>query len=335
MMLKNLIKLLENKRLNPRPLESLAPFSRLIGRKTEKIYLLGVFVFLCMIFSAFPCFGEKMPVAASIFPVADMVKQVGGDHVEVITIVPPGASPHTFELKPGVLKKISSARIFFMIGAGLEYWSEKFINSAGGRLTKVVLSDGVDLIHAKGDHHGEKAGKQHTGDIFANPHIWLDVEIAKSMVKKIVSALIAADKEHSEYYEERGNKYLSELDMLDLKIYRETGKFRIKKYVAFHPAWDYFARHYGLESAGVIESVPGKSPTPLDIKNIIGNIKKHGVKAVFAEPQLNPKVAEVIAKEAGVKVLMLDPMGGPGIKGRGNYIDLMKYNLAVLQEAML
>jgi len=303
--------------------------------KHKLSHLLTAFVFLLITLCPFPCFGEKMPVAASIFPVADMVKQVGGDYVEVITIVPPGASPHTFELKPGVLKKISSARIFFMIGAGLEHWNEKFVNSTDGRLKKVVLSDGVDLINAKGDHHGEKDGKQHSGEMFANPHIWLDVEIAKSMVKKIAAALISSDKEHSEYYQERGNKYLSELDILDRNIYKETGKFKIKKYVAFHPAWDYFARHYGLESAGVIESVPGKSPTPLDIKNIIGSIKRHGVKAVFAEPQLNPKVAEVIAKEAGVKVLMLDPMGGPGMKGRGNYIDLMNYNLAVLREAML
>jgi len=298
-------------------------------------YFFILLVFLLTAFSAFSCFGEKLPVAASIFPVADMVKQVGGDHVEVITIIPPGASPHTFEIKTGVLKKISSARIFFMVGAGLEYWNEKFVKSSNGRLMKIVLSDGVDLIREEEHHHGEKAGKEHSEDTFANPHIWLDVEIAKSMVKKVVTALVSVDKGHALYYEERGNKYMAELDRLDQAIYKETGKFKIKKYVAFHPAWDYFARRYGLESVGVIESVPGKSPTPRDIKKIVGSIKKHGVKAVFAEPQLNPKVAEVIAKEAGVKVLMLDPMGGPGIKDRGNYIDLMKYNLAVLQEAML
>jgi zinc transport system substrate-binding protein len=288
-----------------------------------------------MTFSAFPCFGEKIPVAASIFPVADMVKQVGGDYVEVISVIPPGASPHTYEPKPSVLKRISSVKIFFMIGAGLEYWNEKFVKSTGGKLTKVVLSDGVDLIHEKEHHHGEKAGKPHSEDTFANPHIWLDVEIAKSMVKRIVTALISLDNGHASYYEERGNKYIAELDRLDRTIYKETEKFKIKKYVSFHPAWEYFARRYGLESAGVIESVPGKSPTPLEIKRIVENIKIHGVRAVFAEPQFNPKVAEVIAKEAGIKVLMLDPMGGPGIKERESYIDIMKYNLKILREAML
>jgi len=304
--------------------------------KQKKIFhLLAFLAFLLTAFSAFPCFGDKMPVAASIFPVADMVKQVGGDFVEVISVIPPGASPHTYEPKPGVLKKISSVKIFFMIGAGLEYWNEKFFNSAGGRFMKVVLSDGVDLIREKDHHHGEKAGKLHSEDTFANPHIWLDLEIAKSMVKRIVAALASLDKGHAPYYEERGNKYMAELDSLDRTIYEETGKFKIKKYVSFHPAWEYFARRYGLESAGVIESVPGKSPTPLEIKRIVENIKMHGVKAVFAEPQFNPKVAEVIAGEAGIKVLMLDPMGGPGIKERESYIDIMKYNLKIFREAML
>jgi len=303
--------------------------------KHKLSHLLTAFIVLLITLCPFPCFGEKIPVAASIFPVADMVKQVGGDYVEVISVIPPGASPHTYEPKPSVLKRISSVKIFFMIGAGLEYWNEKFVKNTGGRLMKVVLSDGVDLIHEKERHHGEKAGKPHSEDTFANPHIWLDVEIAKSMVKRIVAALASLDNGHALYYEERGNKYITELDSLDQTIYKETGKFKIRKYVSFHPAWEYFARRYGLESAGVIESVPGKSPTPLEIKRIVENIKIHGVRAVFAEPQFNPKVAEVIAREAGIKVLMLDPMGGPGIKERESYIDIMKYNLKVLREAML
>ncbi|MBU1712528.1 MAG: metal ABC transporter substrate-binding protein [Proteobacteria bacterium] len=321
--------------MNPRILESWNPFFQQIGRKIKNYSLLSAVVFLLSVFPAFPCFGEKIPVAASIFPVADMVKQVGGDYVEVFSVIPPGASPHTYEPKPSVMKKISSVKVFFMIGAGLEYWNEKFFKNTGGRLIKIVLSDGVDLIHGKAHHHVEKAGKPHSEDSFANPHIWLDVEIAKSMVKRIVTALASLDNRHAPYYEERGNKYIAELDRLDKIIYNETGKFKTKKYVSFHPAWEYFARRYGLESAGVIESVPGKSPTPLEIKRIVEDIKIHGVKAVFAEPQFNPKVAEVIAKEAEINVLMLDPMGGPGINERESYIDIMKYNLKILREAML
>ena len=128
--------------------------------------------------------------------------------------------------------------------------------------------------------------------------------------------------------------YLDELDKLDGLINATVESFRIKKYVSFHASWDYFARQYDLQSVGVIEAVPGRNPTPILIKNIVASIKKHDIKAVFAEPQLNPRAAEVIAREAKVKLLMLDPMGGPKIEGRNSYIDLMKYNLNFLKEAL-
>jgi len=259
------------------------------------------YVLLALFFGAvqlYPskCLGENIAVVTSIFPVADMVRAVGAEHVDVTFILPAGASPHTFEPKPSLVKKITGARIFFMIGAGLEFWAEKFVKLAGPGLKTVVLSEKVSLIHTAKDHYEAQHhdGKPNISDresSFANPHIWLDPGIVKLM-------------------------------------------FRIKEFVSFHASWDYFARRYGLEPVGVIESAPGRNPTPLQIKNIVDQIKRHNIQAVFAEPQLNPRAAEVIAKETKVKVLLLDPLGGPGIKRRSNYIDLMRYNLNVLQEAM-
>ncbi|MGD9234323.1 MAG: metal ABC transporter substrate-binding protein, partial [Desulfobacterales bacterium] len=94
-----------------------------------------ILCFLIIQFQSTPCISEKLRVIASIYPVADMVQQVGGDHVDVTFVLPAGASPHTFEPKPSLVKKISSARIFFRIGAGLEFWAEKFIDLAGPGLT--------------------------------------------------------------------------------------------------------------------------------------------------------------------------------------------------------
>jgi len=279
------------------------------------------------------CVGEKLPVIVSIFPVGDMVQQVGGEHVDVTFMLPPGASPHTFEPRPSLVKKISSARIFFMIGAGLEFWAEKFISQAGSQLTTVVLSKGVSLIHSTG-HHNDRSDVSYHKSEAANPHIWLDPEISKSMVSKIVSALIKVDQKHLKYYEEQGQRYMDELDKLDRLIKTTVARFKIKKYVSFHASLDYFARRYGLESAGVIEAAPGRNPTPVQIINIVAMIKKHRIRAVFSEPQFNPRAAEIIAKEADVKVLLLDPMGNPRLKARSTYIDLMRYNLNVLQEAM-
>ena len=309
--------------------------------KILRILVLFLFVFSAIQLQAPKCFGEKIPVIASIFPVADMVKQVGGMYVDVTTVIPPGASPHTYEPKPSLLKKISEARVFFMIGAGLELWAGKFVRLSKNQLHTVKLSEGISLIklskHNHGDleHHHDDADISDSESGFANPHIWLDPKIAKLMVNKIISVLCKIDNEHMQYYEKHGLAYLDKLDELHCLINSTVENFKIRKYVCFHPAWDYFAIRYGLESVGVIEATPGRNPTPRSIKKIISLIKQHDIRAVFAEPQLNPKVAEVIAREANVKVLFLDPMGGPDIKGRSSYFDLMKYNLRVLQEAML
>lgn len=296
-------------------------------------------IFLTIQLSASKSMGEKLPVIASIFPVADMVQQVGGEYVDVTVVLPAGASPHTFEPKPSMVRKFYRSRIFFMIGAGLEFWGAKFVKTSGGRIKNVVLSKGVPLIHFT-DHHDDHNHDSGKADISkhesekGNPHIWLDPVIAKSMVNKIVTALCEVDQHRSKYYIKHGKKYLDELDKLDRLIKTTVDTFKIRKYVSFHASWDYLARRYGLTSVGVIEATPGRNPTPIQIGNIVNQIKKHGIRALFAEPQLNPKAAEVIAREANVNVLLLDPLGGPKLKNRHTYLDLMKYNLNILERAM-
>lgn len=301
--------------------------------------LIPVLFFLSIQIPAVSCVAEKIPVIASIYPVADMVRQVGGDYVAVTCVLPPGASPHTFEPKPALVRTFSSARIFFMIGAGLEFWAGKFIKLAGPNLMNVVLSRGVHLIasteHGHENHSHEKAVSTSKNEpAVANPHIWLDPVIAKSMVDKITAALCKVDPAHIAYYNQRSRNYQKTLDRLDHLIAATIAGFKNKKFIAFHASWDYFARQYGLESAGVIEAAPGRNPTPLEIKNIIAAIKRYHIRAVFAEPQLNFRAAEIIAKEARVRVLQLDPIGGPGRPYGNTYVDLMTHDLKILKEAM-
>jgi len=289
---------------------------------------------------------ERVPVVASIFPVADMVQQVGRPYVDVTFIIPAGASPHTFEPKPSQIRQIAAARVFFMIGAGLEVWAEKFMAAAGKDLLTITLSDGVELINfAESAHEHDrdptgstfrqtKPDRTDSSAAIANPHIWLDPVIAQSMVARIVTGLCSVDGIHADHYRRQGEAYLKNLMELDREIRSAVSSFTLKKYVAFHAAWDYFARRYGLAPVGIIETAPGRNPTPKGIKQLIADIKNYHIRAVFAEPQLNPKVAVVIAKEAHVHVLLLDPMGAPTIKGRRTYLELMRYNLGVLKEAM-
>lgn len=290
---------------------------------------------------------QRVPIVASIFPVADMVQQIGSPYVDVTFIIPAGASPHIFEPKPSQIKQISAAKVFFMIGVGLEIWAEKFMAAARKDLLKVTLSDGVKLIrsyesaHDHDNDHTAPSVRQQTDPgytagraDFANPHIWLDPVIVQSMVARMVTVLCSVDGPHADHYRRQGQIYIDRLIKLDREIRLAVSNFTLKKYVAFHAAWDYFAIRYGLEPAGIIETAPGKNPTPKRIQQIIAAIKRHHIRAVFAEPQLNSKVAAVIAQEADVRVLLLDPMGAPSLKGRGTYLELMRYNLDVLKEAM-
>ena len=295
--------------------------------------------FLIILLHSTACMSEKLPVIASIYPIADMVQQVGGDYVDVTFVLPAGASPHTFEPKPSLVKKFSSARIFFMVGAGLEFWADKFVKLAGSELMTVVLSQGVDLIETTEHDHENRHHKKETmvsenKPMVANPHIWLDPVIAKSMVNKITDALCEVDPQNVSYYKQRSLDYLQALDKLHQMIQGTVSTFKMKKYIAFHASWDYFARRYGLESVGVIEAAPGRNPTPIQIKNIVAMINKYHIRAVFAEPQLNYQAAQVIAREADVKVLLLDPMGNPKQKYGNTYMDLMKHNLNIFKGAM-
>ena len=289
--------------------------------------------------------GAELPVVASIFPVTDLVRQVGGDRVTVTTLMPAGASPHTFEPKPSLVRKIAAARIFFMVGAGLEFWARNFIRASAAQIQTVELSAGMPLI-GLGDHagnHKDEAAAGHAPahrapaedqERFANPHVWLDPLLAIEMVGRIESALKAADPAAAEVYAARARAYIDALERLHREIQSTVARFTRREYVAFHPAWDYFARRYGLKPVGIIETAPGSQPNPRQIGNIVAQIKSHGLRAVFAEPQLNPRIAEIIARQAGVQLLILDPIGGEDLPGRGTYIDLMHYNLNVFQEAM-
>ena len=291
-------------------------------------------------------YGEKLQVIASIFPIADMARQVGGNDVEVTTVVPAGASPHTFEMKPSLVKTFASAKVFLMIGAGLEFWADQLVQSSGRKLKPVVLSDGITLIRSADPHHDESVEETphasnksaHTEHAHShdggNPHVWLDPHLAKIMVTRIQQALSIADPAHASDYEDRAKAYLGKLDALDRDIADTVNQFRTRQVISFHASWDYFAARYGLTLAGVIEKTPGRNPTPREIAGIVSSIRKFDIRAVFTEPQFSPKVADVIAREAGVKVLILDPLGGETLPGRNTYLGLMTYNLQIMKEAM-
>lgn len=292
--------------------------------------------------------GEKIPVAASIGPLGDFCRKIGGERVEVSVLIPPGASPHVFEPTPQAVARATRARVFVYVGAGLDPWAERLAKTGeGAKLITVEAVAGLPLltdvdIHGAPEvgvpaaaadaqkHHGPEKGHAHAR---GNPHVWLDPVLAQDICRRLAAALIQADPQHRQAYDQNLGKYLAELKALDQEITHRAAAFTIKEFVAFHPSFTYFARRYGLTEAAVIEIAPGREPTPGHIRRIVENIKKYKVRVVFAEPQLSSRVAEVIAREAGVKVLMLDPLGGRPPYG-DDYLRMMRHNLSMLEQAM-
>jgi zinc transport system substrate-binding protein len=288
----------------------------------------------------------KVLVAATIPPLADFCRHLGGDLVQVEVLIPPGASPHVFEPAPSVMAKASQARVFVYIGAGLEPWAAKLLRarSRSGQIV-VEASQGLQLLQETHHHDAEEPGQPKHGPadhqeeaspakpLGGNPHIWLDPVLVQDICRKIAGALIEADPGHRAQYEANLQQYLAALEALHQEIQQQARTWSRRDFVSFHPSFSYFARRYHLREAGVIEEAPGREPTPRQLQNLVAAVRRAGIKVVFAEPQFNPRVAEVIAQEAGVKVLMLDPMGGRPPYGT-DYLKLMRSNLAALNQAL-
>jgi len=271
--------------------------------------------------------GVKLKVAASISPLADFARQVGGDKVSIILLLPPGASPHTYEPTPRTIREIATAKIFIKVGTGFESWADKLVAAANPGIITIDCSKGIDLLTLDGN-----SGHAHATGHNIDPHIWLDPRICITIVEKIRDAFSVIDPSNALLYKKNAGSYIRELRALDKEIEEAVGDFRTKKFITFHPAWNYFARRYGMEVIGVIEEGPGKEPTPKHLGNLLDKLKRLDTRVVIAEPQFSPRTAEAIAREAGGKVITLDPVGGQ--KGRETYIETMKYNLSKMKEAM-
>jgi zinc transport system substrate-binding protein len=283
----------------------------------------------------------RIKVAASIAPLADFCRNVGGELVEVEVMVPPGASPHTYEPTAEQMEFLSDASLFVYNGLDLENWITDIVDKVGNtELVEVEASGRVphsELIEADGgDHDAESEDSDRSEEAVYDPHVWLDPNLAISEVEAIRDGLIEVDREKADTYRKNANVYIHELEELDRRVAEKTAELTRKKFVSFHPAFVYYADRYGLEQVAVIEELPGKEPSAKEIAEIIDAIKQQGVQVIFTEPQFDPRAAEAIAAESGVEVVLedLDPLGVPGDNETGTYIKLIEHGTRIIAEAM-
>jgi zinc transport system substrate-binding protein len=271
----------------------------------------------------------RLKIAATILPLADIARNIGGDSVEVLTLVPPGASPHTFEPTPELVKNLHDAKILFVVGHGLDDWALGLAQNLPN-LKVVAVDTGIKLRqHAEtvaiGGH------KEEHGEEGADPHYWLDAQNGQIIAKNIANALTDMDSEGYTKYAKNLAEYLDALAKTDQMIRNLLADKQGSKIITHHHAWGYFAAAYGLVIAGSFEPSPGKNLTPKEMAELENLIKKEGVKSVFIEPQLSEAVASSIAQDLGLQIKAIDPEGA--LFG-GDYLKMLEGNAKTIAESI-
>lgn len=272
-------------------------------------------------------------VVATIEPLAMLLREIGGDRIEIAVLVPPGASPHTFEPQPSDVTALARASLLVEVGAGLDTWVRGLAGAASPAPARVTVADApdLDLLPASGSH--APADRDASGARF-DPHFWLDpVRVRDAVVPALTAALVRNDPEGRSGYEARADAFREQLRVLDEDV-RRTLAGHATRFVAFHGGWRYFAARYGLEEVGVVEEAPGEEPAPRALAELVRRARAAQVPAILVEPQLSPRVAKVLAAEFGASTILVDPNGDPSDPERSTYAALMRWNARAFARAL-
>ena len=271
-------------------------------------------------------------VAVSIHPLFDLVRQVAGEHAEVVRVLPPGASPHTFDPTPRDVGRIAGADLVVFNG-GVDLWLRELVEATGSRAARVeLLADERVRSMLREAFPGLVPADAGAAAVGFNTHVWLDPLVMREAAHVVADALGEVDPANAPAYAAAAERVRQELLELDAELTALLAPVRGAPFVPFHDAWPYFAARYGLDLVVEIEPFPGREPSPAYLRYALEKIAASGAKAVFSETQLNRRPAEVVADEAGVELFELDPLGG--LPGRETYAELLLHNAKVIVEGL-
>jgi zinc transport system substrate-binding protein len=288
------------------------------------------YFFLFVIFMGVTaCWPQKVFVT-TIHPFREIVAKIVTPEDKVIEILPPGASPHTYELRPSDLVKADKATAVIIGGKNLDDWAFKFTSKNRFVLLSLIpenrllyLESRTEIQHFKDDH-------SHAG---VDPHFWTDPLVVQSLLDSLCSLLCATNEKDCITYRHNEKKFSNHLDSLNQALTDYLKPVENKAVMLSHPFFNYFLKRYGIRIAGSVEFSPGTEPTPREIQKMIGMIKKQNVAAILVHFQLPDRAARILAEAAGIKVLVLDPNGGR--PGRMTYDELLWYNAEIILKGLM
>ena len=260
--------------------------------------------------------GGDRPVqaVAGFYPLVEVTRAVGGERVGVSNLTPVGVEPHDIELSPRQIDRIAGADLLVYLGGGFQPALEEAARRA--RLT-VDVSEGLPV--ERGD-----------------PHVWLDPVLFEQVVGTVEAALLQLDPAGADGYRARAAEYRMRLEQLDADYRAGLADCDRRVIVTAHEAFGYLARRYGLEQVAIAGLSPDAEPDPRRLAELTDLVRQRGVTTIFTEELVSPKVAETLAREAGVKTAVLHTIEGLESEGEAgtDYFTLMRDNLAALREAL-
>lgn len=293
----------------------------------SRALLVASFLFAGLLVQAAPRADERVKVVASFTIIADLVRNVGGDRVDVAALVGPDADAHVYTPSPADAKTIAAAELVVVNGLGFEGWLPRLVKSSGGTARIVTATEGiVALKEAPGGHHG------------VDPHAWQSVPNAKIYVENIRRALVAIDAASAESYRANAARYVAELDALDREVRAMVARIpeARRKVISTHGAFGYFAAAYGVAFVAPQGVSTNSEPSARDLARIIAQIRKEKIPAVFLENISDPRLIRRVAAETGAKIggtLYSDSLTDE--KGQApTYIDMVRHNIKTLQDAL-
>jgi zinc transport system substrate-binding protein len=287
--------------------------------------------------------GKKLVVVTTLFPLYDFCRAVGGTRADVTLLLPPGDEAHAFSPRPEDAVRVTKADLLVFTNEFMEPWAVKFAAGLGkGTALLVDSSKGVAFLRAGLEEEGEvrhgddEKGHHHAGGM--DPHIWLDFDNARIMVDNIAAAMGRRDPANREFYQANAAAYTAELKRLDDEYRAGLSSCATRTFLhGGHYTFGYLANRYGLryESASAVNA--DAEPTPAKLVSLVKKVKAGGLKHIFSEELLSPRVSEMIARESGASVLLLH--GAHNISrddfDRGvTFVDLMKRNLHNLMKGL-
>ena len=276
-----------------------------------------------------PTTPDRITVIASFYPLYEFTRRVGGDQVNVRSLVPTGVEPHDWEPSPRDLADLSQADVFVYNGAGLEPWVDRVLREVGADIPVVVsATEGIDLLTTKASEKEQS---------LVDPHVWLDPVLAQDLVQAIAGALQKADPAHTDTYASNADEFILQLEVLHQRYLDGLEDCESQTLVTTHASFSYLASRFGLTQLAVSGLSPQVEPSPGRLAKLAEQAQTLGVTTIFFESLVSPAVAETLASEIGAQSLALNPLEGltPEQEAAGeDYLTLMEGNLANLRAGL-